>query len=356
MFLYVFLLISTSHGWPFRHSLSKKSGTARSLSCPANFRNTVFNTNAAQFPGWPDKTWNSLTSNKVSNWIGFTINTIAQSPTYDLASGAPAPSLPSLDAAQIKISMDPSDVNATLSLITSGNAPQYLELYNEPDFSYEGFTPLTSPQAAAAALAPILAASTTTQFISPAVAFTNSDYLTQFNDACDQCVTNAIGIISAHIYNNSTDTVISMIEKLHSTWPTKRIWITELAPSSDPSQGCTLDEAGVINWMQTLLPQIVNLGYVDKVFWNSGEWSDEPRRVPYGTFTGVRSNMRLTLAQHSIHHMVFLRTAHLRARLMTRISLIILVEPCGLTEMVVSLSDSPARHPFGARRICAKRS
>ena len=167
--------------------------------------------------------------------------------------------------------MDPTHVNDSLSLITS-TPPEYLELFNEPDFSYMGFTPLTSPQDAATALAPILGTSTTTQFISPAVAFTNSDWLTQFNAACGGCIGNQINIVSAHIYNTSPDTVISMIEQLHSTWPSQRIWITELAPSSDPSQGCTFAEQDVINWMQTLIPQIVNLGYVDRIFWNFGEW------------------------------------------------------------------------------------
>ena len=36
--------------------------------CPAGFRNTVFNTGAARNAGWPQQTWNSLTSNGVQDW------------------------------------------------------------------------------------------------------------------------------------------------------------------------------------------------------------------------------------------------------------------------------------------------
>ena len=36
--------------------------------CPQYFRNTVFNTGAARNAGWPQKTWDSLTSNGVVDW------------------------------------------------------------------------------------------------------------------------------------------------------------------------------------------------------------------------------------------------------------------------------------------------
>ena len=36
--------------------------------CPAGFRNTVFNTGAANNAGWPQTTWDSLTANGVSDW------------------------------------------------------------------------------------------------------------------------------------------------------------------------------------------------------------------------------------------------------------------------------------------------
>ena len=293
-FFYALHLASTSHAWPSRHALSKKTEVARGVQCPPEFLNTVFNTDAPQNAGWPATTWSSLTANNVHNWsgwyplqclifmakiltalflVGFTDKSISQTATYNLPSGGSAAVTPDIDTEQIQICMDPSYVEDSLAMITSACAtqPHYLELFNEPDFSYMGFTPLTSPQDAAAALQPILEANTTTQFISPAVAFTNSDWLTQFQTACGNCIGNQINIVAAHIYDTSPDTVISMIQQLHSTWPGQRIWITELAPSSDPSQGCTFSDQDVINWMQTLIPQIVNLGYVDRIFWNHGE-------------------------------------------------------------------------------------
>ena len=78
-------------------------------------------------------------------------------------------------------------------------------------------------------------------------------------------------IISAHVYKPSPGEAIAMIETLHNTWPNQKIWITELARSCDPAQGCTMDEQGVIEWMNDVIPGIVALGYVERVFWNSGE-------------------------------------------------------------------------------------
>lgn len=166
--------------------------------------------------------------------------------------------------------MDPTKVNATLSLITGPSPPAYVELFNEPDFSYMGYTPLTDPVSAANALAPIFSATTTTQFLSPAVAYTNSDWLSTFAAHCNNCM-DKIPIISAHIYAADPAAAINQVTTLHATWPSKRIWITELAPASSNGQGCTLDDNGVINWMQTVVPRLVALGYVDRIFWNTGE-------------------------------------------------------------------------------------
>lgn len=203
--------------------------------------------------------------------VGFTQNTIDQSPTYQGPSGQAASTTCSVNQAQIKQCMDPRDVTAAVSMITSPNPPEYLVLFNEPDYSYENITPLTSPQQAASALAPIFSVKTTTQFLSPAVAFTNTMWLNDFNNACDKCIDKHIPIIAAHIYNKLVDQVMLQITTLHKAWPDKRIWITELAPASSADQGCELDAQRVISWMQSLLPQIVALGYVDRVFWNHGE-------------------------------------------------------------------------------------
>ena len=168
--------------------------------------------------------------------------------------------------------MDPRDVNASQALLTGSNPPSYMELYNEPDFSYEGFTPLTQPGDAATSLAQLLQTKTSTTLIAPALAQPNSDWLTQFDNECGKCVTNSIPIVSMHIYNQDPNSVIASIKQFHNTWPGKRIWITELAPSPDPTgESCTMTSDDIVSWMNNLLPQIVSLGYVDKIFWNSGE-------------------------------------------------------------------------------------
>ena len=165
--------------------------------------------------------------------------------------------------------MDPTEVSAAVQLLQS-NPPQYLTLFNEPDYSYGGLTPLTSATDAAKDLQPLFAASHPhTTYLSPALANANSDWLTTFRDSCNGCMSQ-IPIIAMHLYNQDTNAALALIKQLHGTWPDKRIWITELAPGTGD---CTLDTAGIIAWLNTLVPQIVALGYVDKIFWNCGESS-----------------------------------------------------------------------------------
>lgn len=189
--------------------------------------------------------------------------------TYDTGSG-PAAVIPSLDAAQIHQVMDPTEVSAALDLLKT-NPPRYLTLFNEPDYSYANSTPLTSATDAADDLQPLFAAShPSTTYLSPALANANSDWLTTFRDSCQGCMSQ-IPIITMHLYNPDPAAALNLIEQLHNTWPDKRIWITELAPGT--GDGCSLDTEGIVSWLNTLIPQIVQLGYVDKVFWNCGESS-----------------------------------------------------------------------------------
>ena len=179
----------------------------------------------------------------------------------------PAASTPELNAHQIHLVMDPRNVDQAVQLLKT-NPPKYLGLLNEPDYSFQGGTPLTDPVAAASALQPIFATShPSTTFLSPALADDNSDWLTTFRDNCNNCF-DQIPIISMHVYNTDTNYVLSKITQLHGTWPDKKIWVTEFGPAT---AGCTLDDSGMIQWMNTLLPQIKALGYVEKVFWNCGE-------------------------------------------------------------------------------------
>ena len=118
--------------------------------------------------------------------VGFPQDTILNTHRYNVDS-QPALSSREFDAAQMKVCMDPSKVGEAVAFVTSDNLPAYLELFNEPDFSYMGFTSLTSPQDGAAVLIHILQANITTQFLSPGVTYTNSNCLTRFNEACSRC-------------------------------------------------------------------------------------------------------------------------------------------------------------------------
>ena len=73
------------------------------------------------------------------------------------------------------------------------------------------------------------------------------------------------------MYSVDPNGAFDQVTKLHDTWPTKKIWITELAPASGPGD-CTLNSAEVIDWMNKLLPRLAKLQYVDKVFWNTATW------------------------------------------------------------------------------------
>ncbi len=275
---------------PQQPSTNATAPNSSGRKCPSGFRNAVFNTGASKNAGWPQTTWNSLTSNGVDDWsksesapigipskhsltaishlVGFALGSLNTTTTYDTGSG-PAATIPSLDAAQIHQVMDPTEVSAAVQLLQS-DPPQYLTLFNEPDYSYQGLTPLTSATDAANDLQPLFAAPhPSTTYLSSALANANSDWLPTFRDSCKGCMSQ-IPIISMHLYNQDPNAALALIKQLHGTWPDKRIWITELAPGTGD---CTLDTAGIIAWLNTLVPQIVALGYVDKIFWNCGESS-----------------------------------------------------------------------------------
>jgi len=85
--------------------------------------------------------------------------------------------------------MEPTYEDAAVSLLQS-SPPPYVELFNEPDFSYKGFTPLTDAATAAQKLQPVFAAAhPSTTFISPALANANSGWLETFRDNCNNCFT-----------------------------------------------------------------------------------------------------------------------------------------------------------------------
>ena len=155
----------------------------------------------------------------------------------------------------------------------ANNTPPYLELFNEPDYSFEGFTPTEDAAPSAQDLKVLFdTPHPDTKYISPALMNANSPWLSQFFQACNGCI-DQIDVIAMHIYNPNPDDVIALIQQLYNTWK-KTIWITELSPAA-AGCGLTPDTMGP-NYINVLIPKILALGYVEKIFWNSGENDGTP--------------------------------------------------------------------------------
>jgi len=165
--------------------------------------------------------------------------------------------------------MDPRDTKAAQAILSSNKTPAYLELFNEPDYSYGGATPLTDPIPAAKELSKLIGMPhSKTKFISPALANpNNASWLPIFFDNC-KAYKDQIDIVAMHLYEPDVDKALGSITQFHNTWPDKRIWITEFGPYNGGGSGCTFDQAGVANYAKTIIPKIDALGYGDKIFWN----------------------------------------------------------------------------------------
>lgn len=274
----------------------------------SGFCNTVFNTDACRHAGWSD-VWSTLSSHGVSGFskcfrelyptctfsltkpVSFSLQAIKNNDHYNLEDHSPCPEPAGLEAARIPVVMDPTDLEAAKTLLKN-SPPGYLELYNEPDYSYGNVTPVTSPQDSANGLKPLFDIGAPTQFISPAVAFTGSDWLKEFQGNCTECM-DKIGIIGAHVYSVEPQGAIDQIKKVHEQWQDKKIWITEISPSTgDPKCQYTNDE--MADWMTTVVNEIKALGYVEKIFWNTGTWVSTPGSILFQSanyrYQGILNN------------------------------------------------------------------
>lgn len=245
--------------------------TPASGSCPQGFLNTVFNTNAGQSSGFPSATWKTLTEYGINDWIGFSLETLDKQADYDLSATQASQLGGAFNKAQIPIVMDHTYIAAAVEMLAN-NPPSYLELYNEPDFSFENLTLTEDPAPSASDLKTILdAPHPNTKFISPALMNANGPWLGEFFQACSGCI-DQIDAIAMHVYNPDPQGVMDQITQLHSTW-NKPIWITELSPAT---ASCGLTPTTMATYINTLIPEILKLGYVEKIFWNSGESDSAP--------------------------------------------------------------------------------
>ena len=175
-----------------------------------------------------------------------------------------------MNAGQIRVVVTNASMATAQSLVSSASPPPYIEVLNEPDAGYYGQTVLT-PQEAAGMAQTLLTTKTSTKFISPAPAFPGTTWLPEFFGNCTGCL-DSVTAVAAHIYDKDPQGAIAKIQSVHDQFKNKPLWLTEVSPTSDASQGCQLDSGGVINWMNTVLQFAAGTGYVEKVFWNNGEY------------------------------------------------------------------------------------
>ncbi|KAL8684481.1 MAG: hypothetical protein Q9224_006324 [Gallowayella concinna] len=120
-------------------------------------------------------------------------------------------------------------VAAAVKLVNGPNPPEWLLTFNEPDFSYGGFTPTMSGKEAADAIKDLLASpGSKTKFVAPATADPNHPFLEEFFAAC-KCK-DFFSAYNMHQYNPSSATIIGNINAYHGKWSDKPLWITEIAP------------------------------------------------------------------------------------------------------------------------------
>lgn len=212
--------------------------------CPAGFKNVVFN------GGYNPSQFDQL-SKAATNWITFGLGT---------------------DANRIPMMAFASDVGPAVDMVNSASPPEWMLTFNEPDYAYAGVSPTMSPQEAADAIKPLLASpGTKTKFVAPVTADPNSSWLPDFYAACNcQSFFSAYNI---HVYLPTAERIQSGIQSFHDKFADKPIWVTELAPgNADPA--CSLDWNAVTDIMNQVYSWAAGSGFVDKIFWNTGNEID----------------------------------------------------------------------------------
>ncbi|KAL8765861.1 MAG: hypothetical protein Q9194_006440 [Teloschistes cf. exilis] len=162
-----------------------------------------------------------------------------------------------------------SSVAEAVKAVNGPNPPAWLLTFNEPDFSYPGVTPGTptmTPEEAAAAIKDLLDhPGTSTKYVAPATADSSGKWQEDFFAAC-KCK-DFFSAYNIHQYNKDSGAVIDAVTAYHAKFSDKPLWITEIAPGN---AGCSVswDQAG--QFMKDIFKFAKNSGFVDKVFWNSG--------------------------------------------------------------------------------------
>lgn len=192
-----------------------------------------------------------------SHWITFGL---------DIPGGSPSPRA---KQAHIPMMAFESHVSDTVKLVNGPDAPEWMLTFNEPDYSYMGWTPKMDGKKAAKAIAPLLAQpGSKTKFVAPVTADPNDPFLEEFFAACN--CKDFFSAYNIHSYNPNSAEVIKTMDAYHSKWNDKPLWITEIAPGG----GCGKSPDTVGQFMKDIFKFAMNSGYVDKVFWNTGNQID----------------------------------------------------------------------------------
>lgn len=227
---------------------SSSSGGGGSGSCGA-MKNVCFN--GGMNPSMFDK------MESASHWITFGL---------DIPGGSPSPRA---KQAHIPMMAFEKHVSDTVKLVNGPDAPEWVLTFNEPDYSYMGWTPTMDGKTAAAAIAPLLAQpGSKTKYVAPATADPNHPFLEEFFAACN--CKDFFSAYNVHSYNPDSAATIKAMDEYHGKWNDKPLWITELAPGG----GCGKSPETVGKFFKDMFKFAKNSGYVDKVFWNTGNQID----------------------------------------------------------------------------------
>ena len=207
--------------------------------CPANFKNVVFN------GGYSPSQFSQITG--AANWL-----------TFGLGS----------NPGQIPMMAFQSDVANAVQMVNSDSPPAWMLTFNEPDYSYDNYTPTMSPQDAATAIQPLLdSPGTATQYVAPVTADPTSDWLDQFYAACG--CQDFFSAYNIHVYLPTVDQAESDITTFHNKYSDKPLWVTEIAPGN-ANPACSLSWDDSAAYMSAIYAWGGATGWIDKIFWNTG--------------------------------------------------------------------------------------
>ncbi|KAL8853811.1 MAG: hypothetical protein Q9221_001282 [Calogaya cf. arnoldii] len=194
-----------------------------------------------------------------SNWITFGL---------DIPGGTPSSRA---KQAHIPMMAFEEHVAKAIELVNGPDAPEWMLTFNEPDYSYVPYnTPTMSGEQAAKAIAPLLAKrGSKTKFVAPVTAAQDHPFLDDFFAACN--CKDFFSAYNYHTYEPDAAKTISNIQAYHSKWNDKPLWITEIAPGGS----CGKSPEIVGQFFKDIFKFAKNSGFVDKVFWNTGNKIDQ---------------------------------------------------------------------------------